>query len=264
MSVYTVIGTDLDSGPVAVAIEADSPQQAEIRAPDSLGFVAAVLLGEVAVDEKGVFDEGTNWTVFGFDTATMTRVSQAVRARTFKEAEELVSFGKNGFLASGVARGLKSRNDDYALGKPEWAARDFSLRSLEHARELERDEPYGAVPRFRHDCDECEFVGHYKGADVWLPVHEGSGSIIVRHSSVGEDYDSGSQVLWDEEWLEADDTERLRHEIAKKMFEPQVLAAVAQSGGHPPARSRLSPLAAPAPPVSKPTAAPAVDPTLER
>lgn len=41
-------------------------------------------------------------------------------------------------------------------------------------------------PQFKHDCDHCEFIGHYVGHDVYKCKN----TIIARSSDDGPDYGS--------------------------------------------------------------------------
>lgn len=50
-------------------------------------------------------------------------------------------------------------------------------------------------PIYQHDCQNCEFLGHWFGYDVWICYSQGdpfpTGSIIARFGNDGPDYDSG-------------------------------------------------------------------------
>jgi len=104
----------------------------------------------------------------------------------------------------------------------------------------------GLEPRYQHDCDACVFVAHYKGYDVWDPVHEESGSLVARTSSEGPDYQSGERVLLSyaggEEWLSHDDLPGLRARVERILREPELIAAIRAAGGHPAPKARLSDL----------------------
>ncbi len=48
-------------------------------------------------------------------------------------------------------------------------------------------------PRFRHDCEACAFLGHFRGYDVYHCENEAfshltGGSLIARHGDEGSDY----------------------------------------------------------------------------
>lgn len=43
-------------------------------------------------------------------------------------------------------------------------------------------------PEFTHDCDRCEFYGHFLGMDIY--VCPGGGSIIARYGNDGPEYNS--------------------------------------------------------------------------
>jgi hypothetical protein len=53
-------------------------------------------------------------------------------------------------------------------------------------------------PKFQHDCDKCEFLGHYFDHDVYVCLPQGfescegatAGSIIARHGDDGPEYAS--------------------------------------------------------------------------
>ena len=49
-------------------------------------------------------------------------------------------------------------------------------------------------PKYKHDCDKCEFVGHFDGYDTYVCVRniEGkmSGSIVLRCGNDGPEYSS--------------------------------------------------------------------------
>lgn len=44
--------------------------------------------------------------------------------------------------------------------------------------------------KFTHDCDKCQFLGHYEGHDLWYCAPPGV-TIIARWGSDGPDYCSG-------------------------------------------------------------------------
>ena len=49
-------------------------------------------------------------------------------------------------------------------------------------------------PHYQHDCDMCQFLGHYKGADLYycrMDVLEET--VVARRSSDGPDYISGME-----------------------------------------------------------------------
>ena len=48
---------------------------------------------------------------------------------------------------------------------------------------------YSETPVFKHDCDDCKFMGHVMNHDLYCCSN--LGSIIMRYSSEGKDYHSG-------------------------------------------------------------------------
>ena len=51
-------------------------------------------------------------------------------------------------------------------------------------------------PRFRHDCEDCVFIGHYEGHDIYRCPQEGLPwpTIVARYGDDGPEYTSGKQV----------------------------------------------------------------------
>lgn len=48
-------------------------------------------------------------------------------------------------------------------------------------------------PKYKHDCEACKFLGHYRGHDVYHCENEAfskttGGSLIARHGDDGSDY----------------------------------------------------------------------------
>lgn len=50
------------------------------------------------------------------------------------------------------------------------------------------------MPRFKHDCEKCQFVGTFEGCDGYVCVSPnrtfGAGSVVVRYGDDGPDYAS--------------------------------------------------------------------------
>lgn len=47
-------------------------------------------------------------------------------------------------------------------------------------------------PVYAHDCDDCVFLGHYEGHDLYFcPKEADEGTVIARWSGDGPDYASG-------------------------------------------------------------------------
>lgn len=48
-------------------------------------------------------------------------------------------------------------------------------------------------PQYKHDCDECFYLGRYNGKDLWYHQNPVAGlcTVIARRSSEGSDYSSG-------------------------------------------------------------------------
>jgi hypothetical protein len=46
-------------------------------------------------------------------------------------------------------------------------------------------------PVYEHDCDECLFLGHYGGADLYYCSQSGSPTVLARFSSDPPNYTSG-------------------------------------------------------------------------
>lgn len=46
------------------------------------------------------------------------------------------------------------------------------------------------APKFKHDCDKCEFLGTFEGHDLYVCLSKtrAMSSIIARRSSEGSDY----------------------------------------------------------------------------
>jgi len=49
-------------------------------------------------------------------------------------------------------------------------------------------------PRFKHDCDNCIFLGQYKRFDLYVHAEEPK-TVIARRSSNPEDYKSGIEFI---------------------------------------------------------------------
>lgn len=46
--------------------------------------------------------------------------------------------------------------------------------------------------RWKHDCDKCEFLGHFEEHDLyWCPGSALGPTVVARWSSAGPDYTSG-------------------------------------------------------------------------
>lgn len=57
------------------------------------------------------------------------------------------------------------------------------------------------TPRFEHDCDECVFIGHYGGHDLYRCPQMGMPTIVARYGDDGAEYTSGPRVaLAGAEW----------------------------------------------------------------
>jgi hypothetical protein len=268
---YTVIGQD-DVQSYGVVVQAASPWEAERQAilDENLTHVVSVVQGRRALNPKTVQLGDVDWTVAGFYGENLQRYVTSVPARSAKaatakvkeevvrqfslqlqsndpslpsaEADKLAAETLDFTVIGAILRDVPSL-DTYANGE-QWAYADFAVREIEKML-AEGRMLYDTEPRYVHDCDACVFIGHYNGADIWDPAHEGNGSIIVRHSSVGPDYESGTQARVDGEWLTAADSGRIKQMIEEKLAEPALLALIENgSRGHPAPRTRLSALAA--------------------
>lgn len=56
------------------------------------------------------------------------------------------------------------------------------------------------LPRFKHDCKDCKFIGHLEEADVYLhstllPDKKIKVTVIKRRSSEGSDYTAREYFL---------------------------------------------------------------------
>lgn len=48
------------------------------------------------------------------------------------------------------------------------------------------------VPQYTHDCDECVFLDHYNGHDLYFCKRDSCGpTVIARYGNLGESYRSG-------------------------------------------------------------------------
>lgn len=50
------------------------------------------------------------------------------------------------------------------------------------------------VPHFQHDCDECVFLGHHHGHDLYF-CNKSVATLIARYGDEGEDYASGLPLV---------------------------------------------------------------------
>ena len=46
-------------------------------------------------------------------------------------------------------------------------------------------------PQYQHDCDECLFLGRFKGNDLYYHPSDNWPTVIARHGDDGPDYISG-------------------------------------------------------------------------
>lgn len=47
------------------------------------------------------------------------------------------------------------------------------------------------MKKFKHDCDICEFLGHYEGYDLYFCAKRPGATVIARFDHGGGDYLSG-------------------------------------------------------------------------
>ena len=61
------------------------------------------------------------------------------------------------------------------------------------------------MPKFKHDCPACIFLGEYKGDDLYFCPQRtlGTPSLVIRHSDEGSDYSSGIVFVWTQPYREA-------------------------------------------------------------
>lgn len=60
------------------------------------------------------------------------------------------------------------------------------------------------MPQFEHDCDECTFVGHYKGIDIYTCPQNTMPTVVARYGSDGPEYTSGQTIKIDDLTLTID------------------------------------------------------------
>lgn len=62
--------------------------------------------------------------------------------------------------------------------------------------QMNRQSPREPIsPHFTHDCDDCTFIGHYEGHDIYRCEQGGiMPTIIARWGSDGPQYSSGPMV----------------------------------------------------------------------
>lgn len=55
-----------------------------------------------------------------------------------------------------------------------------------------------APPRYRHDCDRCEYLGQWLQYDLYVcGTSSLSGqSVVARYGSIGHEYASGDVGVW--------------------------------------------------------------------
>lgn len=46
-------------------------------------------------------------------------------------------------------------------------------------------------PKFTHDCEKCDFLGHYNGGDLYCCGDHTGFTVIYRYGSDGPEYNSG-------------------------------------------------------------------------
>jgi len=55
-----------------------------------------------------------------------------------------------------------------------------------------KSRPKPTKPRYRHDCDTCQFLGRYEYGRVWYDLYfcprPSSGTVVARYKSNGLDY----------------------------------------------------------------------------
>ena len=45
-------------------------------------------------------------------------------------------------------------------------------------------------PKFKHDCDKCLFLGHYRGYDCYICPNKDNGTLVARNGNDGTQYAS--------------------------------------------------------------------------
>ena len=59
---------------------------------------------------------------------------------------------------------------------------------LDKQKDLVKQEEAG--PKFKHDCEECQFLGHFRGHDLYY-CNQGDPSLIARYGNSPKFYISG-------------------------------------------------------------------------
>jgi hypothetical protein len=50
-------------------------------------------------------------------------------------------------------------------------------------------------PRYKHDCDECQFAGRGGGRDLYVHVHDWGVELVARYGDNGPEYESRSLLF---------------------------------------------------------------------
>lgn len=93
---------------------------------------------------------------------------------------------------------LKSRHELLNLLAAFRGKRSVTADDIADADALLADWPGSSPmvdPVFEHDCDQCLFIGHYRGHDLYRCPQGGTVvTIVARYGNEGPDYTSGRRV----------------------------------------------------------------------